>query len=132
MDPNTLDQDARWRRFSCKMRIVDLQGAVARGDMEGVSHAARMVSGTLGPEGLRGASQFEMRSLVTSCASHYNELKDTLARIMDPFPVTAVSDALFRLSALETSVGLFHIWIKQPTRATSQPMSRMAETRKRL
>jgi hypothetical protein len=124
MDSNLLDQDARWRRSAAKRRADDLLESAARGDEEGASHAARLVSATLGPEGLGGASQFEMLGLIKLCAPEYKALNYALTLVMDSFHVKALSDARSRMSALETSVGRFHIWIEQPTRAAYQSLVR--------
>lgn len=129
MDTNALDQDARWRRFSAKRRVGELLESMARGDAEGVLNAARMVSGTLGPEGLRGASQFQMRNLITSVAPQYVILTDTIKQVSGTHPAVAVSDALSRLAAFESSAGRVHIWVQRPKLATCEALVRAAQNR---
>jgi hypothetical protein len=127
IDQDAIDQDARWCLFSCKKRNVDFERATARGDTEGVRQTALMVSGTLGPERLRGLSQFQMRTLITSVAPQYLNLKDTIEQISRTFALGAVSDALSRLVAFESSAGKVHIWVKRPQFATCEALVRAAQ-----
>ncbi len=90
---------------------MTLQRATASEDLEDIDQAARLVSGCLGPESLRGMSQFEMRGLITACAPRYADLKDMIREIADTFDSRAVTDATARLSAFrQSSAGRVHIW----------------------
>ena len=84
-----------------------------------------LISGVLGPEGLRAQSQFAMCNVISASAPAYAELKNEITMISGAFgSMQSVSDALARLAALESHVGQFHIWAKQPARAIYQSVSR--------
>jgi len=119
--------DSRFRKWSSMRRTGDLQAALARGDAEAVKTAARLVSGQLGPEGLRGVSQFAMRELVTWVAPAYAELKATIEQINGTLAPAAVSDAASRLSLFECSVGQVQIWVKRPKLASLEALVRAAQ-----
>jgi hypothetical protein len=99
--------------------------ALARADLEGVHRAALMVSGTLGPEQVRGFSQFSMREMLTYCTPELTGLQEIVEGV--GWSDTAVSDAASRLRALETSIGRFHIWAKQPRHAYCEAIIRAAQ-----
>ena len=81
MEQADLEQEARFRAFLTKVRTANLERAAAAGDMEAVNDEARLISGRLGPEGLRGVSQFQMRELVAMSAAQSAALKSTLEQV---------------------------------------------------